>query len=96
MSSWYWAVGAILLINIAILILRARAKLGGSLRMGDFFRVDIPRTADQPLAMGTRLDCAAVLKVAGVPKDELRKLIDGNHDQELLDRYWKLPQAPEQ
>jgi hypothetical protein len=88
--GWYLAVGLIFVVNIVILVLRARAKLGGSVRAGDFFKVDIPRKAEAPLAMGTRLDCASVLKKAGVPRDELGKLIDGNHDQELLDRYWKL------
>jgi hypothetical protein len=64
------------------------------LRRGDFVRVAIPRTADRPLAMGTRLDVAAALKKRGHGADELRPLLDGAHDQELLDRYWKEQDIP--
>ena len=76
----------------------ARDIMEGAMQVSDMQVRDImvPRAqmtvikAEAPLAMGTRLDCASVLKKAGVPRDELGKLIDGNHDQELLDRYWKL------
>ena len=70
-----------------LFVARMRAKLG-PIRAGDFVKVAIPRTLERPLAMGTRLDIAAALKKRGVPPDELRPLLDGNHDQELLDRYW--------
>ena len=82
--------GAMVLLTAIILGLRARARLKG-LRAGDLVRVPIPRTLDQPLAMGTRLDIAAALKRAGIARDEIRPLLDGDHDQELLDRYWALP-----
>ena len=64
------------------------------MRAGDFTKVAIPRTADEPLAMGTRLDIAAALKKRGHKVDELRPLLDGAHDQELLDRYWKAMDQP--
>jgi hypothetical protein len=67
----------------------------GGLRAGDFIKVAIPRTADKPLAMGTRLDIAAALKKRGTNAAELRPLLDGAHDQELLDRYWKEMDLPE-
>jgi hypothetical protein len=62
---------------------------------GDFFKVAIPRTLDKPLAMGTRLDIAAALKKHGTQVDELRPLLDGAHDQELLDRYWNALEPPQ-
>jgi len=74
--------------------LKLRARMGGSVRLGDFVKVPIPRTLDRPLATGTRLDIAAALKKAGTPPAELRPLLDGEHDAELLERYWKLKDAP--
>jgi hypothetical protein len=29
-----------------------------------------------------------VLRAGGTPGKEVRRLLDGFHDQELLDRYW--------
>jgi hypothetical protein len=58
------------------------------MKKGDLFRVAIPRTLDKPLAMGTRLDIAAALAQDGVSRDEIRTLVDGAHDRELLARYW--------
>jgi hypothetical protein len=75
---------------VLVFVMRARAKLG-PLRAGDFMKVAIPRSLDGPLAMGTRLDIAAALKKRGTSPTELRPLLDGNHDQELLDRYWADP-----
>lgn len=86
-KSWQVILGVVVLVNALVLMLRARRRLRG-LRTGDLVKVPIPRTLERPLAMGTRLDIAAELKKRGVPLDELRPLLDGNHDQELLDRYW--------
>jgi hypothetical protein len=72
---------------IALVSFLARSKVG------DFVKVEIPRTLGAPLAMGTRLDCAAALKKAGVPREEIAPLVDGRHDQELLDRYWQVKDA---
>jgi hypothetical protein len=55
---------------------------------GDLWKVAIPRTVTGQLAMGTRIDIAAALKKRGVPREEIDRLFDGAHDQELLDRYW--------
>ena len=85
------AVVVIAVVSIAFAVLRVRTKLGGEFRAGDFFKTTIPRTLDRPLAMGTRLDIAAALKKRGTTREELKPLLDGNHDQELLDRYWAQP-----
>jgi hypothetical protein len=82
------AIGAAAVVAALAMIVRVRRTMG-PLRAGDFWKVDVPRTVDRPLAMGTRLDAAAALKKSGVPADELRVLIDGDHDQELVDRYWR-------
>jgi hypothetical protein len=62
----------------------------GPMRMGDFFKVEIPRTLDKPLAIGTRMDIAAALEKGGATREELATLCDGAHDRELLDRYWAM------
>jgi hypothetical protein len=85
--------GGLVLLTALILGLRARARLRG-LRAGDLAKVPIPRELHGPLAMGTRLDIGAALKAAGVARDDIRPLLDGEHDQELLDRYWALAQRP--
>jgi hypothetical protein len=64
-------------------------KVMRGMRAGDLVKVKIPRTLERPLAMGTRLDAAAALGKRGYTAETLRPLIDGNHDQELLDAYWK-------
>jgi hypothetical protein len=64
-------------------------QLMRGIRAGDFVKVKIPRTLERPLAMGTRLDAVAALKKRGYTPDTLRPLLDGNHDQELLDAYWE-------
>jgi hypothetical protein len=81
--------GFVVLATALILGLRARARLRG-LRRGDLVKAPIPRQLAGPLAVGTRLDIGAALKKAGVPPDKIRPLLDGQHDQELLDRYWAL------
>jgi len=60
---------------------------------GDLWKVAIPRTVQGQLAMGTRIDVAAALKKRGVPREEIDRLFDGAHDQELLDRYWSTEPA---
>lgn len=87
--------GRVFVIALAIVIVIGLTLLKwtrrhGAPRAGDFFKVAIPRTLDRPLAMGTRMDVAAVLKKAGVPTAEIRGLIDGAHDEELLARYWAI------
>ena len=84
--------GAIVLLTALLLGLRARAQLR-RLRRGDLVKVPIPRTLAGPLAIGTRLDAGAALKKAGMPTRAVRALLDGDHDQELLDRYWALKDA---
>lgn len=81
--------GAIALLTAVLVGLRARAQLR-RLRRGDLVRVPIPRTLAGPLSTGTRLDAGAALKKAGMPIHEVRALTNGDHDQELLDRYWAL------
>jgi hypothetical protein len=76
----------IALVALIIILKVRRATRGG---LGDFMKVAIPRTIDKPLAMGTRLDAAAALKKRGYKLDQLRPLIDGGRDQELVDLYWK-------
>ena len=71
-------------------MLRARCELAGA-KLGDFVSVKVPRNLDDgPLAMGTRLDVAAALAKAGVPRHEVRGLIDTRNDAALLARYWAL------
>jgi hypothetical protein len=92
----YLLVGLALTFGAVFLVLRIRRAFPDGFRAGDFVKVAIPRTADSPLAMGTRLDVAAALKKRGHAPADLRPLLDGRHDQELLDRYWKemdMPQA---
>jgi hypothetical protein len=79
----------VILLAAALFVLRARARLRG-MRAGDLFKVEVPRQLARPLAMGTRIDIGAVLKKAGTPAAEIRPLLDGQHDRELLDRYWAL------
>jgi hypothetical protein len=84
--------GVVGLLMAVILALRARARLRG-LRLGDLVKVPVPRQLAGPLAIGTRLDIGAALKESGMNRDEIRALLDGDHDQELIDRYWSLPGA---
>jgi hypothetical protein len=86
--------GGLVLLTALILGLRSRARLR-SLRRGDLARMPIPRTLAGPLAVGTRLDIGAALKKDGLSPDEIRPLLDGEHDQELLDRYWSGPGRPD-
>jgi hypothetical protein len=83
----------IVLFSATLLVLRVKARLG-RMRAGDFIKVAIPRTVDRPLAVGTRLDAAHALKKAGVPMAEVRRLSDGAHEQELVDRYWQIKDLP--
>ena len=76
----------IALLALIIFLKFRRLTRGG---LGDFIKIAIPRMVDKPLAMGTRLDDAAALKKRGYPLDQLRPLIDGGRDQELVDLYWK-------
>lgn len=71
-----------------LVVVRVMRGMKG-MRAGDFVKVKIPRTLEKPLAMGTRLDAAAALTKRGYKPDTLRPLLDGHHDQELLDAYWK-------
>ena len=87
--------GIAIVVGGLLLVLKLRRAFPDGLRGGDFFKVEIPRTVDKPLAMGTRLDIAAALKKRGHKPDDLRPLLDGAHDQELLDRYWKEKDLPE-
>lgn len=82
---WYVVIIAITAVIMSLRIWRALRGKGA----GDFLKVAIPRTVDKPLSMGTRLDIAAALKKHGAKPVDLRPLLDGAHDQELLDRYWK-------
>ena len=79
--------GGMVLLTALILGLRARARMKG-LRAGDLVKVPIPRELAGPLAIGTRLDIGAALKQRGMPRAEVRLLLDGEHDEELLQRYW--------
>lgn len=91
----YALIGIAVVVGGLVLVLKLRRAFPDGLRGGDFIKGAIPRTADKPLAMGTRLDVAAALKKRGHKADELRPLLDGAHDQELLDRYWKETDLPE-
>lgn len=92
---WTWAIAIPL--GLVVLFLMVRRAFPGGLKAGDFFSVAIPKSANPPLAMGTRLDVMAALKKRGVAEDEIRRLGDGSHDQELLDRYWaEQPTTPSQ
>jgi hypothetical protein len=88
----YWLIVAVVVLNVVIFALRTRSRMRG-MQTGDFIKVSIPRTADGPLAMGTRLDIAAALIKAGTPRAELRPLIESHDDQALLDRYWAMIDA---
>src|SRR5262245_11540303 len=84
--------GVVGLLTAVLLGLRARAQLR-RLRRGDLVKVTIPRTLAGPLSTGTRLDAGAALKKSGMSTLEVRALLDGDHDQELLDLYWALMDA---
>jgi hypothetical protein len=71
-----------------LVVLKVMRGMRG-MRAGDFVKVKIPRTVDRPLAMGTRLDIAAALTKRGHKAETVRPLIDGDHDQALLDAYWQ-------
>ena len=79
---------AIALVSMLVMGLSIRR-----MRMGDLIKVEIPRRLGDPLATGTRMDCAAALNKAGVPREEVARLVDGAHDQDLLDRYWAVRDA---
>jgi hypothetical protein len=76
-------------VAVGLLVVAKVMRSMKGVRAGDFVKVKIPRTLERPLAMGTRLDMAAALKKRGYKPEALRPLLDGKHDQELLDAYWK-------
>ncbi len=84
----FGVVAAAVVLGGLVVFLKVRRAFPDGVRAGDFVKVGIPRTADRPLAMGTRMDIAAALKKRGDSPGDLRSLIDGTRDQELLDRYW--------
>jgi len=73
-------------VGVGVLVVIFLAWMLGS---GNLVKVAIPRVAGS-IAMGTRLDALSALKQAGLSADELRRLGDGSHDQDLLDRYWQI------
>lgn len=86
MPAWIWIIAVSL--GVVVFLIKVRSAFPGGLKAGDFFSVAIPRKADPPLAMGTRLDVMAALQKRGVPKETLQRFGTGAHDQEMLDLYW--------
>jgi hypothetical protein len=93
----WWPYVLVALIPGVILALRFKQAFPGGVNKGDFFKVDVPRSAeDGPLATGTRLDVAASLKKAGIPMEQIRAWIDAKDDAALLERYWELHDEAEE
>ena len=87
------ACGYVLIIGFAVAVVLLKLGPLLKLRAGDLVRVAIPRTAERPLATGTRLDVAAALEKAGESRAEVSALLQAGDDAELLRRYWRIKDA---